>query len=305
MSLSLKILGCSSATPTPDRYSTAQVLNVLERFLLIDCGEGAQINMRKFKVNMLRINHIFISHVHGDHFLGLPGVLSSMNMQGRTADLHIYSHEKLHHLIDTFIDTFDSPLGYSIIYHKLSYDNGLTLIYEDDKLTVHSFPLRHRVPTCGFLFREKPHLRHLNGEIAKELDIPLYKRINIKQGEDYVDANGKVYPNEMLTTEPDHSCSYAFMSDTVKLTRAIPLIENVDLLYHEATYAEDNIKRARDNHHSTAKQAAEIAKEANVGKLVIGHYSNRYKDLTPLITEARAVFPETYAAKDGALFEVN
>lgn len=304
MSLSLKILGCSSATPTPDRYSTAQVLNVLERFFLIDCGEGAQINMRRYKINMLRINHIFISHVHGDHFLGLPGVLSSMNMQGRTSDLHIYSHEKLHTLINAFIDTFDAPLGYNIIYHKLSGDNGLSLIYEDDKVTVHSFPLRHRIPTCGFLFREKPKLRHLNGEMAKELNIPIYKRINIKQGEDFTDADGIVHPNSELTTEPDHSCSYAFMSDTVKLTKAIPWIEGVDLLYHEATYGEDNKKRARDNHHSTAKQAAEIAAAAHVGKLVIGHYSNRYKDLQPLLDEARTVFAETYTAKDGATFEV-
>ena len=304
MSLSLKILGCSSATPIPQRYSTAQVLNVLERFFLIDCGEGAQINMRRFGVNMLRINHIFISHVHGDHFLGLPGVLSSMSMQGRTSDLHIYCHEKLHTLIDAFLATFEMPLEYKIIYHHLTYENGLTLLYEDEKLTVHSFPLRHRVPTCGFLFREKPKLRHLNGNLADELKIPIRCRFGIRQGDDYTDDNGNTYPNSQLTTDPERACSYAFMSDTVKLTKAVPWIAGVDLLYHEATYGEDNMKRARDNNHSTARQAAEIAQAANVGKLVIGHYSNRYKDLQPLLDEARAVFPETYLAKDGEVFEV-
>ncbi len=304
MSLSLKILGCSAATPTPQRYSTAQVLNVLERFFLIDCGEGAQINMRRFGVNMLRINHIFISHVHGDHFLGLPGVLSSMSMQGRTSDLHIYCHEKLHTLIDAFWATFEMQIPYKIIYHHLVAEGEPMLIYEDEKLTVHSFPLRHRVPTCGFIFREKPKLRHLNGEIANELGIPISKRLSVRQGEDYTDDNGKTYPNAMLTTEPDRLCSYAFMSDTVKLTRAVPWISGVDLLYHEATYGEDNLKRARENKHSTARQAAEIAQAANVGKLVIGHYSNRYKDLQPLLEEARSVFPETYLAKDGEVFEV-
>ena len=304
MSLSLRILGCSSATPTPDRYSTAQVLNVLERFFLIDCGEGAQINMRRFGVNMLRINHIFISHVHGDHFLGLPGVLSSMNMQGRTSDLHIYCHQKLHTLLEAFIGTFEMPMAYNIIYHELSYENGLTLLYEDDKVTVHSFPLRHRVPTCGFLFREKPKLRHLDGALADELEIPISKRLGIKQGDDYTAPDGTFYPNSTITNDPDRSCSYAFMSDTVKLPKAVPWIEGVDLLYHEATYGEDNLKRARDNNHSTARQAAEIAQAAKVGKLIIGHYSNRYKDLQPLLDEARCVFPETYLAKDGCVFDI-
>ena len=304
MSLSLKILGCSSATPTPQRYSTAQVLNVLERFFLIDCGEGAQINMRRFGVNMLRINHIFISHVHGDHFLGLPGVLSSMSMQGRKSDLHIYCHEKLHTLIDAFLATFEIPFEYKIIYHHLVSEGEPRLIYEDEKLTVHSFPLRHRVPTCGFIFREKPKLRHLNGQMADDLNIPISCRFGIRQGDDFTDENGNIYPNSMLTSDPDRSCSYAFMSDTVKLTRAVPWIEGVDLLYHEATYGDDNLKRARENNHSTARQAAEIALAANVGKLVIGHYSNRYKDLQPLLDEARSVFPESYLAKDGEVFEV-
>ena len=304
MSLTLKILGCSSARPTPDRYSTAQVLNVLERFFLIDCGEGAQINMRRYRVNMLQINHIFISHAHGDHFYGLPGVISSMSMQSRTSDLHIYCNERLAELLDATVNIGDSPLGFNIVYHHLTYKNGLTLLYEDDKVTVHSFPLRHRVPTCGFLFREKPKLRHLNGVLANELEIPISKRFGIKQGEDYVAPDGTIYKNEQLTTPPDHLCSYAFMSDTMKLAKAVPWIEGVDLLYHEATYGEDNKKRAKDNCHSTAKQAAEIAQAANVGKLIIGHYSNRYKDLQPLLDEARTVFPETYLAKDGEEFVV-
>ena len=304
MSLTLKILGCSSARPTPDRYSTAQALNVLERFFLIDCGEGAQINMRRFGVNMLRINHIFISHAHGDHFYGLPGVISSMSMQGRTSDLHIYGNEKLGPLLETITSITDNQLGFNIVFHNLTYKSGLTLLYEDEKLTVHSFPLRHSVPTCGFLFREKPQLRHLNGVLADELQIPISKRFGIKQGDDYVAPDGTIYPNSELTKDPAPPRSYAFMSDTEKLAKAVPWIEGVDLLYHEATYGEDNKKRARENSHSTARQAAEIALAAKVGKLIIGHYSNRYDNIKPLIDEARAVFPETYAAKDGAVFEV-
>lgn len=253
---------------------------------------------------MLRINHIFISHVHGDHFLGLPGVISSMSMHGRTSDLHIYCHEKLHTLIEAFLATFEMPLEFKIIYHHLVSEGEPQLIYEDDKLTVHSFPLRHRVPTCGFIFREKPKLRHLNGMLANELQIPISKRFGIKQGDDYTAPDGTIYPNDTLTNEPDRACSYAFMSDTVKLTKAVPWIEGVDLLYHEATYGEDNLKRARENNHSTARQAAEIAQAAHVGKLIIGHYSNRYKNVQPLVDEARKVFPETYPAKDGAVFEV-
>lgn len=304
MSITLKILGCSSARPTPNRYSTAQVLNVLERFFLIDCGEGAQINMRRYKINMLQINHIFISHAHGDHFYGLPGVISSMSMQNRTSDLHIYCNPKLGELMQAILGINESPLGFNVIFHNLTYENGLTMLFEDDKVEVYSFPLRHRVPTCGFLFREKPKLRHLNGLLANELQIPISKRFGIKQGDDYIAPDGTIYPNNMLTTAPDRQCSYAFMSDTVKLTKAIPWIEAVDLLYHEATYGEADLKRAKDNYHSTAKQAAEIAKAANVGQLVIGHFSNRYKDLQPLLEEAQSVFQNTQLAADGAEFVV-
>lgn len=303
MSFCLKILGCSSATPTPNRYSTAQVLNVLERFFLIDCGEGAQIRMRQYKINPLRINHIFISHMHGDHYLGLPGLLSSMGLQGRTNDLHIYANHQLETLINCFLDTFDHPIGFNIIFHHLEY-SGLNLLYEDDKLTIYSFPLRHRIPTCGFLFKEKPRLRHINGEMAKALEIPISKLQSIKEGADYTTEDGRFFENKLITKEPEPPHSYAFVSDTVKLNKIVPWINGIDLLYHEATYANDNKERAKTMHHSTASQAAEIAAAANVKRLIIGHYSNRYKDLTILQNEAREIFAESYLTNDGDEFEV-
>ncbi len=304
MDFSLRILGSSSALPTPERFSTAQVLNVLERFFLIDCGEGTQIQFRRFKVKTGKLNHIFISHLHGDHFLGIFGIISTFNLLDRKHPLNIYGPYKLKGLIDTFLATFDHTLGYEIKYHALHYDDGLTLLFEDDKLTVESFPLRHRVPTCGFLFKEKPRLRSLRKDMITHLNIPIKELHGIREGNSFTDIEGTFYSNEQLTLKPPKARSYAFVSDTAKLEKIVPLISGIDLLYHESTFADEGKKRAKQTGHTTARQAAEIALKANVGKLLLGHFSNRYKNLNILLNEAREVFPHSYLATDGKEFSV-
>jgi len=303
MTFSLTILGCSSALPTPYRFSTAQVLNVLEHFFLIDCGEGTQIQLKRFRIKALRINHIFISHLHGDHYLGIFGLISTMSLLDRKIPLNIYGPFKLKKLIDEFINTMEYKLGYDIIFHPLHYNNA-ELIFEDDRLTVTSFPLRHRVPTCGFLFKEKQRQRIIKKTIIEELNIPIKNIQSIKNGSDFIDLEGKIYKNEQITLTPPPIRSYAFVSDTMKNPTIIPIINKVDLLYHEATYAEDNKKRAKQTGHSTAKQAGEIAMKANVKKLIIGHYSNRYKKLDILLSEAKENFENTELAEDGKVFSI-
>lgn len=303
MTFSLTILGSSSAQPTPNRFSTAQVLNVLERFFLIDCGEGTQIQFKRFKVKTGKLNHIFISHLHGDHFLGIFGVISTFNQLDRKHPLHIYGPFKLKELIESFIATMDRGLGYELIFHPLKY-NGLDLLFDDDKVEVYSFPLRHRVPTCGFLFKEKPRLRSLKREWIDELNIPIKLLQGIREGNNYVDEDGVVHKNSKLTINPPAPRTYAFVSDTAKKEGIVEYISNIDLLYHEATYNNKDKKRAKDTGHSTAKQAAEIAQKAKVKKLIIGHFSNRYKDLEELKNEAIEIFSETYLATDGRKFEI-
>ncbi len=303
MVFSLTILGCSSAMPSPERFSTAQVLNVLERFFLIDCGEGTQIQLKKYHIKFTRINHVFISHLHGDHFLGLFGFMSSLSLNNRKLPLHIYGPFRLKELIDLFISTMERGIGFDIVFHPLHYQ-GAELIFEDDKVTVESFPLRHRVPTCGFIFREKLKLKHLKGEVIKELNIPIRLLQSIKEGADFYDEDGNLHPNHTLTKDAAPSRSFAFVTDTAKNQGIIPIIKQVDLLYHEATFADEVKKRAKETGHSTARQAGEIAKRAEVKKLIIGHFSHRYKSLEVLLNEAREEFPNTELAFDGAVFDV-
>ena len=298
MSFSLTVLGSSSALPTSNRFLTAHVLNVDERFFLIDCGEGTQLQLRKYKAKLGRLNHIFISHLHGDHVFGLPGLISSLNLLGRTQPLHIYAHPDLPGVLNKFMSYFFVKYEFSIVYHNLTYD-GLQLIYEDNKITVHSFPLIHRVPTCGFLFREKPKMRNIRKDVIDFYQIPVREIPYIKSGGDFVTPEGQVILNENLTYEASHSKSYAFCSDTAYNESVVPYIQNVDLLYHEATFSDEDTDRAVETRHSTASHAATIAKLANAEKLIIGHFSARYKDVTPLVEQARAIFLNSFAAEDG------
>lgn len=295
------ILGSSSALPTLNRFPTSQVVNLNDRLYLIDCGEGTQIQLRKFGLKVGKINHIFISHLHGDHIFGLPGLISTMALGGKKGELHIYSHSDLKVMMDhlmKFINEFDD---FKVVYHPLNFKSR-AVIFEDSRLVVESFPLKHRIPCCGFVFREKPHELHLRGELIEYLKIPIKDRVAIKNGEDYLKPDGTIIPNQDLTFPSDRTRSYAFCTDTVPRRQIIPIIREVDLLYHEATFSHDLKDLALKTYHTTSKQAAELAAEGQVKKLIIGHFSSRYKSVVPLVEEARTVFPNTFAANDGERF---
>ena len=299
----ITILGSSSAQPTTNRFPTSQVVSLNEKLYLIDCGEGTQIQLRRFKVKTGKINHIFISHLHGDHIFGLPGLISTLALSGKKGELHIYAHSELKIMMEHLMKFMNEFENFRVIYHPLNFKKR-AIIHEDSKLTVESFPLKHRIPCCGFLFTEKKHELHLKGDYINELQISIAGRVAIKGGADYQLPNGEVIPNKELTFPPDPIRSYAFCTDTVYRKQIIPIIENADLLYHEATFADDLSDLAFKTFHTTARQAAELATESKVKKLIIGHFSSRYKSVDPLVEEARAVFPNTFAANDGDRFEV-
>ena len=300
---SVTILGSSSAVPTLNRFPTSQVVNLNEKLYLIDCGEGTQIQLRKFGLKAGKINHIFISHLHGDHIFGLPGLISTMALGGKKGELHIYSHSELKLMMDPLLKFISEMDDFRIIYHPLSF-RGHAVLFEDSKLTVESFPLKHRVPCCGFVFREKQHELHLRGDQVEYLKIPIRERVAIKGGADYHREDGTVIPNSELTFPSDPVRSYAFCTDTIPRKQVIPIIKDVDLLYHEATFGDDLKDMALKTFHSTTKQAAEMALDAGAKKLIIGHFSSRYKNEKPLVEEARTIFPNTFAANDGEKFEL-
>ncbi|HEY4786134.1 MAG TPA: ribonuclease Z [Bacteroidales bacterium] len=298
MSFSVTILGSSSALPTSNRYLTAHLLNVNERFFLIDCGEGTQFQLRRYKAKFSRLDHIFITHLHGDHVFGLPGLISTFNLLGRKNALHIYSHPHLEKILHQFLSNFYADLDFPVVYHTLNLASS-ELVFEDDKLEVLSFPLKHRIPTCGFVFREKPRMRNIRKDMIDYYKIPIREIPNVKRGEDFITEEGIVIPNGRLTFESETPKSYAFCSDTAYSTDILPYIREVDLLYHEATFSDTDRDRAIETFHSTASDAARIALQANPKKLIIGHFSARYKDITQLGEEARKIFINTDTAEDG------
>lgn len=298
------ILGSSSALPTSERFPTAHLLNVNERFFLIDCGEGTQIQLRKYRIRLGKIHHIFISHLHGDHIFGIFGLLSSFSLLGREEPLHIFGPERLEEMILAHLKFFQNDLGFEIYFHRIQCRRP-ALIYEDKNIRVLSLPMVHRIPTCGFLFREQARERNILREKIGEYHIPVKEIAKIKQGADFILPDGRSIPNEELTVPPRTPRSYAYCSDTRLNKELTPLLEGVDLLYHEATFAQEDASLAHETFHSTAQQAAELATEAKAGKLIIGHFSSRYKDLSVLETQAREIFPDTTAVKDGDRFEVD
>ncbi len=303
MSFSLTVLGSSSALPTSKRFPAAYVLNAHERFFLIDCGEGTQIQLRKYKIKLSRLDHIFISHIHGDHVFGLFGLISSLNLIGRKHELHIYGPGELREILNIHIDLFGLHLGYALTFHSINCKKS-ELLYTDKKIEIESFPLKHRVPTCGFLFREKPKSRSLKKEMLETYNIPIQYRNKIKEGDNYITESGKIIPNNMLTSDPPPSRSFAYCTDTIYNRGIISKIKSVDLLFHESTFMEDEAKRAKETFHSTAKQAATIAKEAKVKQLLLGHFSARYKDLSPLLKEAKSIFNEVVLAEEGNTIDI-
>ena len=294
----LHILGCGSALPTMRHQATSQVLNIREKLFMIDCGEGTQVQLRRSRLKFSRLNHIFISHLHGDHCFGLIGVISTFGMLERTADLHIYSHPDLIALLQSQIDFFCKGMSYDVVFHPFN-PKARDIIYDDRSVSVETIPLHHRMPTCGFLFREKPTPNHIKREMIDFYQIPVWMINRIKNGEDFITEEGQTIPNEWLTTPSVPPRSYAYCSDTAYLPEIIPYIHQVDLLYHEATFKDADAARAHETFHSTAKEAATIARDAEVKRLLIGHYSARYEDLLPLKQEAVKIFPETTLAKEG------
>ena len=304
MPLSVTILGCSSAIPTLHRNTSAQVVKIRERLFLVDCGEGTQMQFRKYKIKFQKINHIFISHLHGDHYLGLVGLLSSFHLLGRKNDLHIYSHESLKTIIDSQLEISQTVLQYPIIFHSLEYDKS-KLIFENDQMTVETVILNHRIPTVGFVFREIQLPLKIKKEVLLTEDIPVSAFDRIKKGEDFICNDGRVLKNSDITTLPAIANSYAYCSDTGYFESIIETIKNVDLLYHEATFAKDRNQNAIDKLHSTTEDAANIAKKANAKRLIIGHYSARYDDLSLLLSETKNIFENSELAEDGKTFMVD
>lgn len=301
--MKLTVLGCYAATPRTFTNPTAQLLEVKNRYFLIDCGEGTQVQLRKNKVKFTKISHIFISHLHGDHFYGLIGLISSFSLLSRVADLHIYGPKGLKEIIQLQLKFSHSWTNYEIHFHELDAKES-ELIFEDEKVTVHTIPLKHRVYTNGFLFREKEGDRKLNIDVIKELSIDVCYYKKIKKGGNITLENGQVINNEQLTFPGDPSKSYAFCSDTAYCEAIIPIISEVDLLYHEATFLESESQLAQKTMHSTAIQAATIASKANVKSLLLGHYSTRYESISSFKEEALTVFSNVQLADDGKSFEI-
>lgn len=304
MTFEVLILGSSSATPIYQRHPSAQVLNVHERFFLIDCGEGTLIQMNRYQVKYHRIHHIFISHLHGDHFFGLMGLISTMQLQGRQDDLHIYAPAPLKEIIDMQLTYSDSRIKYNLIFHAIDASKP-TRIYEDNDVSVDTIILNHRIPTTGFLFTEAPKPRKLIVEELIKHKVPVEIYNEIKLGHDFKNPDtGELISNSRLTKDPLPSRSYAYCSDTLYHEPLIDVIKGVDLLYHEATFMNDKLERATETYHCTAEQAAIIAKKANVKRLIIGHFSARYKTLYPLLDEAKAIFENTTLAIEGDTFKL-
>ncbi len=301
MKFSVTVLGSSSALPTASRNLTAHLLNAYERFFLIDCGEGTLRQLRRFKINISKINNLFISHLHGDHYFGIFGLLTTFSLLGRSKDFHIFAHEELHELINCQLK--QEELSYNIVFHKLNKTEN-EIIYEDKKITVRSFPLKHRIASNGFLFKEKLGDRNIKKELIPYYNLSVKDIVSIKKGNDFIDNEGNIISNEHLTKKPHKQRSYAFCSDTVFYPPIIDIIKDVDLLYHESTFAEDMKERAKKTLHSTAKDAAEIAKRANAKGLLIGHFSTRYRNLDILQKEAAEVFPNVSLAVDGNTYEI-
>ena len=299
----INILGCGSALPTTRHLATSQIVDLRDKLYMIDCGEGTQVQMRRMRVRFGRLAHIFISHLHGDHCFGLPGLISTLGMLGRTGELVVHGPKEVETYLRPVMDLFCRGMEFEVRFNPVD-TRSHSLVMEDRSLSVYSIPLKHRIPTCGYLFAEKPKEAHIIREMTDFYQVPVRCMKDIKQGQDYVTPEGEVVPNSRLTRPAAPPKRYAFWSDTAYNRSIIPLIEGADLLYHEATFAECDLARAKETFHSTARQAAEIARDAHVKRLVIGHYSARYEDLSELHREAEAVFPGTILGNEGTVIPV-
>ena len=305
MSLKLTILGCHSATPRISAHPSAQILTIKNHVFLIDCGEGTQVQLRKYKVKFAKIKHIFISHLHGDHFFGLVGLISTFRLLNRESELHIYAPKGLKEIITLQMKVSKTWTNFPLIFHELTNTES-EVIYEDEKVIVHTIPLDHRIYTNGFLFKEKLGQRKLNmAAISKYKEIEICDYQNLKSGRDFLLENGNTISNEDLTLPPEKPLSYAYCSDTSYHPPILPIIEKVDCLYHESTFLNDREELGKTTKHSTAAQAAKIAQEAQVGQLILGHYSSRYKVVNDFKEQAFPFFKNTHLAEVGKVFEID
>jgi len=301
LSIRVKILGSNSAAPAHRRHHTSQLVNVEGHYYLIDCGEATQLQMARFKIRPQKINHIFISHLHGDHYLGLIGLLSTMHLQGRQASLNLFGPKGLSDIITLQLKHSETVFNYDLNFFAIDTTVN-KVIHEDDFITVSTIPLNHRIPCSGFLLEEKAKKRRIN-KAKIPADFSVRNIVRLKHGEDILDEKGAlIHANSDLTFPPKKAFKYAYCSDTKYDESILPIINNADLLYHESTFTEEHSERASNTFHSTAKQAATIALKANVGRLLLGHFSVRYKDLTPILEEAQTVFDNSELAIEGEEF---
>ena len=297
------ILGCGSALPTLRHNPSSQIVAMRDKQFMIDCGEGTQLQLRRSKINFNKLGHVFISHLHGDHCFGLIGMISSFGMLGRTAPLHIYAHGDLQPILRQQLDYFGQGLEYEVVMHPIDPTKN-EIIYEDRSLTVTTLPLEHRVPCCGFLFKEKESLPHIRRDLIDMYGIPVSQINNIKNGIDWMSPDGVLIPAAKLTTPADAPRSYAYCSDTSYKADLASMISGVDTVYHECTYADEDKDRARKHYHSTASEAAKTAQDAKAKKLLLGHYSARYNNEQLMLQQARAIFHNTELAQEGSVFDV-
>lgn len=299
----LTILGCGSALPTTRHFPTSQVINLRDKLYMIDCGEGAQLQLRRSRLKFTRLNHVFISHLHGDHCFGLIGLISTFGLLGRTATLHVHAPAEFGPILEQQIDFFCRGLDFSVQFHPVD-TRQYALIHEDRSVSVWSLPLRHRIPCCGFLFRERPTLPHIRRDMIDFYNIPFCEINNIKNGKDWTTPEGKIIPHGQLTLPAPPARSFAYCSDTAPQEELIPYIKGVDLLFHEATFLHTDLARARETAHTTALQAGEIARKAEVKQLCIGHFSARYEDESVLLDEAQSVFQPTILARENLQIDI-
>lgn len=299
--LNITILGNNSALPAFGRFPTAQVLQDQDNSFLIDCGEGTQMQMARYKIKRSKISHIFISHLHGDHYFGLIGLITSMGLLGRTQDLHIFGPALLDEIIQIQLKSADIILPYPIYFHPLIEEGKIA---DTNKMTVETFKVDHRIECWGFLFKEKKNPRTIDPKRAKAYEIPSSFYSQLHKGEDYTTKKGTIIPNESVTIANSAAKSYAYCADTIFDTRLVEIVKGVDLLYHETTYLKDMEHKAKDRYHSTTEQAATIAKQAEVKQLMIGHFSSKYESLDQFLIEAKAVFENTILAIDGSCYKI-
>ncbi len=297
------ILGCGSALPTLQHNASSQIVELREKLFMIDCGEGTQIQLRRSRIHFSKIIAVFISHLHGDHCFGLPGMISTFGMTGRTAPLHIYAPAAFEPILDQTLSFFCQGLEFKVVFHAVDTTQN-KVVYEDRSLTVETIPLQHRIDCCGFLFREKPILPHIRRDIIDFYKIPISQINNIKAGADWVTAEGEVIANSRLTTPAEPARSYAYCSDTRYIKTLHELVKGVSTLYHESTYSTEDAERARLYWHSTSQDAAKVARDASVGKLLLGHFSARYNNESQLLDEAKEIFPNSYLTCEGATFDI-